>query len=80
MMLVFPVVLDPWITIPRLVGRSDEKCSRISLNSHFLPTKHFGKATGELGTSKNNGLKISVKFAGNIASTELPKKYETLLI
>ncbi len=72
MMLVFPVVLEPCITIPRLVGKSDEKCSRISLNSHFLPTKHLGKAIGAFGTSKNKGLKSCVRFVDERASNELP--------
>ena len=58
MMLVFPVVELPRIVMPLLVGRSEDKCSRISLNSHFRPTKVLEAATGGFGTSKNNGLRI----------------------
>ena len=57
MMLVFPVAELPKMVMPRLVGKSEDRCSRISRNSHFLPTKIRGAAMGDLGTSKNNGLR-----------------------
>ena len=56
MMLVFPVAELPKMVMPLLVGRSDERCSRISRNSHFRPTKVRGPAAGDLGTSKKSGL------------------------
>jgi hypothetical protein len=36
MMLVLPVADDPKIVMPLLVGRSEDRCSRISRKSHFL--------------------------------------------
>ena len=57
MMLVLPVVELPRMVIPLLVGKSEDKCSRISRNSHFRPTKIRGAETGGFGISKNNGLR-----------------------
>jgi hypothetical protein len=57
MMLVLPVVELPRMVIPLLVGKSDERCSRISRKSHFRPTNIRGADTGGFGISKNNGLR-----------------------
>jgi hypothetical protein len=46
---------DPKMVMPLLVGRSDDRCSRISRKSHFRPTKLLEAATGGLGTSKKRG-------------------------
>ena len=65
MMLDFPVACIPWIIIPPLVGRSDDKCSRTSRKSHFLPTNVVLDIDG---TSKNRGLsgQFSLLKAGKI--------------
>lgn len=54
MTLDLPVPDPPQMTMPPLVGRSDEKCSRISRWSHRRPTKH--RLSEVLGSSKKSGL------------------------
>ena len=71
MILVFPVAELPCMMIPPEVGRSVVKCSKISRNIHFRPTKTEREKESVsymflvlillkivvLGTSKNNGLR-----------------------
>ena len=56
---VFPVADPPWTTMPPLVGRGDDKCSRTSRKSHFRPTNVFRRPLWllALGTSKKSGFK-----------------------
>ena len=65
MMLDFPDACMPWIIMPPLVGRSDDKCSRTSRKSHFRPTNVVLDMDG---TSKNRGLsgQFSLLKAGKI--------------
>ena len=77
MIRVFPVAELPWITIPPDVGKSVVKCSSISRNIHFLPTKVKREQESRsyiflvlmllniavFGTSKNNGFKCQSPFS-----------------
>ena len=54
MMLDLPVAWAPWIIMPPLVGKSEDKCSKTSRKSHLRPTKLVLEGDG---TSKNRGLR-----------------------
>ena len=70
MMLDFPDACMPWIIMPPLVGRSDDKCSRTSRKSHFRPTNVVLDMDG---TSKNRGLsgQFSLLKAGKIKNIDV---------
>ena len=70
MMLDFPEACMPWIIMPPLVGRSDDKCSRTSRKSHFRPTNVVLDMDG---TSKNRGLsgQFSLLKAGKIKNMDI---------
>ena len=53
---VFPVPAAPVTITPRLVGRSEVRCSRTSPKSQFLPMKTG--CCSRCGTSKKRGFKI----------------------
>ncbi len=81
MMLVLPVVELPRIVIPLLVGKSEERCSRISRKSHFRPTKIRGAETGGFGISKNNGLRKEDNLMPTVEEASMEaarKKYENV--